>query len=99
MQKQTKVSKKQITANIDYTVLATVPYQLCPKCNGDGQLMVQQSNGGTTSISSGMFTCDVCGGGKIIPMHILNENLLKISTVNYGKDGVGLTNDELNKLI
>lgn len=99
MKKQTKVSNKQITANIGYTVLAAVPYQICPKCNGDGHVMVQQWNGGLTSISSGMFTCDVCGGAKIIPMHVMNKELLKISSKNYGEDGVGLTSDELDKLL
>lgn len=58
---------------IKYQIVKVVPYQLCPKCNGDGQVMVQQWNGGNTSISSGMFTCDVCDGAKIIPMHALND--------------------------
>jgi hypothetical protein len=38
------------------TVLATVPYQLCPKCGGDGTVMVQNWNGSPTSISNGLQT-------------------------------------------
>ena len=34
MKKQNKSIKKVITANIGYTVLATVPYQKCPVCEG-----------------------------------------------------------------
>ena len=71
MEKQPKVSKKQSTDNFSYTVLATVPYQLCPKCGGDGTVMVQNWNGSNTSISSGLQTCNLCGGAMIIPMHII----------------------------
>ena len=67
----TKVSKTQKPANCGYTVLATVPYQLCPKCGGDGTVMVQNWNGSNTSISSGVETCNLCGGAMIIPMHII----------------------------
>lgn len=99
MEKKTKASKTQKPANFGYTVLATVPYQLCPKCNGDGEVLVQNWNGGTTSISTGMFTCNVCGGAKIIPMHVINQELLKISSKNYGEDGIGLTSEEISKLL
>ena len=71
MQKQTKVSKTQKPANCGYTVLATVPYQLCPKCGGDGVVLVQNWYGSPTSISSGVQVCDVCSGNKIIPMHVM----------------------------
>ena len=71
MDKKTKVSKTQKPANCGYTVLATVPYQLCPKCGGDGTVMVQNWNGSNTSISSGLQTCNLCGGAMIIPMHIV----------------------------
>jgi hypothetical protein len=43
--------------------------------------------------------CHVCGGSGIIPMHIVNEELLKISSKNYGEDGVGLSSDELDKML
>ena len=52
-------------------VLATVPYQLCPKCGGDGKVLVQNWYGSPTSISSGVETCNLCGGAMIIPMHIV----------------------------
>ena len=71
MEKKTKASKTQKPANCGYTVLATVPYQLCPKCGGDGTVMVKNWNGSNTSISNGLQTCNLCGGAMIIPMHIL----------------------------
>jgi hypothetical protein len=43
--------------------------------------------------------CPVCGGRGIIPMHIVNEELLKISSKNYGEDGVGLSSEEISKLL
>jgi hypothetical protein len=72
MEKKKKVSKTYKPANFDYTVLATVPYQLCPKCGGDGTVMVQNWNGSPTSISNGLQTCNLCGGAMIIPMHIVS---------------------------
>lgn len=56
-----------------------VPYQKCPKCNGQGTVSkppwlagdIDQWSGTATS-----FPCDVCNGAKIIPMHILNQNEL-----------------------
>jgi len=41
-----------------------VPYQVCPRCGGSGQL-VQETNYVTSSL---VTTCDVCFGAKIIPM-------------------------------
>ena len=52
----TKKSNKKEKATELYNVLPAVPYQLCPKCGGDGGVLVQ---------------CDVCGGNKIIPMHVM----------------------------
>lgn len=50
--------------------------------------------------------CPKCGEADfeqklsdIIDYDFENEKLLKISTVNYGEDGVGLTSDEINKLM
>jgi hypothetical protein len=54
-------------------VVSVVPYQLCPKCGGDGEVLVQNWYGNTTSISSGTQVCDVCGGNKIIPMHVITR--------------------------
>lgn len=39
-----------------------VPYQLCPKCNGDGKIEYRYG---------GSFICDVCNGNKIIPQCII----------------------------
>lgn len=49
----------------------SVPYQLCPKCNGKGQVTKPPYIAGDVhewSSSSCIFTCDVCNGSKIIPM-------------------------------
>ena len=99
MQKQTKVSKKQIAANIGYTVLATVPYQKCPVCAGMGQIFVNQLDPYNSSSFIGYKPCHVCGGSEIIPMHIVNEELLKISSKNYGDDGIGLSSEEISRLL
>ena len=49
-----------------------VPFQLCPKCNGEGQVWkTTQWNGETTTISAGYVTCDVCDGVKVIPMAVI----------------------------
>ena len=48
------------------TVLAAVPYQCCPLCNGNGQTV---ADGFTSSVYQ---TCKVCNGAMIIPMHIVD---------------------------
>jgi len=99
MQKKTKVSKTQQNPNFGYTVLATVPYQKCPVCSGTGQIFVNQLDPYNTNSSIGYKSCHICGGSGIIPMHIVNEKLLKISSKNYGEDGVGLSSEEISKLL
>jgi hypothetical protein len=99
MQKKTKVSKTQGKPNFGYTVLATVPYQKCPVCGGMGQIFVNQLDPYNTTSSIGYKPCQVCVGNGIIPMHIVNEGLLKISSKNYGEDGVGLSSEEISKLL
>jgi len=57
---------KNIASEANY-----IPYQLCPKCNGEGIIIAI-----TGQIA--LYTqniCDVCAGAKIIPMHALNEHL------------------------
>lgn len=53
-----------------------VPYQLCPKCKGEGDLPTFSDPFGhtTNSISSQRKPCDVCFGNKVIPMHVLKQN-------------------------
>jgi DnaJ-class molecular chaperone len=65
-----KKCQKCTDSHCSYTV-STVPYQLCPKCGGDGIVMVQNWDGSITSISSGLQTCNLCGGEMIIPMHVM----------------------------
>lgn len=50
---------------------AAIPYQLCPKCNGQGQVTKPPYTPGDVNewvSSSIIFQCDVCNGSKIIPM-------------------------------
>jgi len=51
--------------------VVTVPYQLCPKCTGQGQVTKPPYTPGDVHewVSSSIaFQCDVCNGSKIIPM-------------------------------
>lgn len=61
--------KKEI--ELKYNILNCVPYQICPVCNGAGQVV---AHGFTSSVYE---TCTVCHGAKIIPMHILSYQLIK----------------------
>ena len=52
--------------------LQPIPYQLCPKCNGQGQVSKPPYIPADVHVwasSSGIFFCDVCNGSKIIPMY------------------------------
>jgi hypothetical protein len=54
-----------------------VLYQLCPKCNGQGQVSKPPYIAGDVhkwTSSSSIFTCDVCNGSKIIPMFINKQH-------------------------
>ena len=48
-----------------------IPYQLCPKCHGDGDLARHNSPSIISTTVS--VTCDVCHGAKIIPMYEIKE--------------------------
>ena len=57
---------------------AVVPYQLCPKCNGQGTVSKPPYIAGDVyewSSSSCQFQCDVCNGQKIIPMFVLPQEI------------------------
>lgn len=61
---------------IQYKILQVVPYQLCPKCNGQGQVSKPPYIAGDVpewSSSSVIFQCDVCSGAKVIPMFVVSE--------------------------
>jgi len=47
-------------------VINCVPYQICPKCNGDGDLCRHHTPAIVGTVARPI--CDVCGGNKIIPM-------------------------------
>jgi DnaJ-class molecular chaperone len=49
---------------IKIKVIEVVPWQICPKCNGFGQVNVTYNPGFTFY----GYVCDVCQGSKIIPM-------------------------------
>lgn len=62
--------------NIVYRTQECVPYQMCPKCNGQGIVSKPPYIAGDVyhwSGSASSFTCDVCNGAKIIPMHHIQE--------------------------
>lgn len=46
-------------------VINCVPYQTCPKCGGDGNLLRYNS---PALVGMNVPICDVCEGKKIIPM-------------------------------
>ena len=52
-----------------YRTLNYVPYQLCPRCNGEGKI--------EDKLSSSCFSvCDICLGAKIIPMHVVENTYI-----------------------
>lgn len=61
-----KVETSTEPAIVGNTVLAVVPYQCCPLCNGNGKTIADGF------ISSVYQTCKVCNGAMIIPMHIVD---------------------------
>ena len=57
--------------------MTEIPYQLCPKCNGQGIVSKPPYIAGDVHewvSSCCTFTCDVCNGAKIIPMFIIKED-------------------------
>lgn len=70
----------QKVENIDETpllqncLLAAVPYQCCPKCEGQGIVAKPSwvaAGVNNWSSTSAVHQCDVCNGSKIIPMYIV----------------------------
>ena len=52
--------------NVKANVCRNVPYQLCPKCLGDGDLL--RYNSPALMATNARPICDVCEGKRIIPM-------------------------------
>ncbi|GEM_PF-4024673 len=50
-----------------YIIQNCVPYQRCPLCNGTGK--------GSIDSTAMSIVCTVCYGEKIIPMHIILEDI------------------------
>ena len=57
-------------------ILNYVPYQLCPKCQGEGE--VPNCEPGCTYINK--KPCDVCNGAKIIPMAVVSKYTIEFPT-------------------
>lgn len=62
-----EIADAVVSKNNSYTVLATVPYQCCPVCNGRGEVV---ADGFTSSVYQ---KCTVCDGQKIIPTAIIPQ--------------------------
>lgn len=92
MQKDDRITEAGTTADSDMKLIelpsasiaanpllaAVIPYQLCPKCNGQGTVSKPPYTAGDVyewSSSSCQFQCDVCNGQKIIPMFILPQEV------------------------
>jgi DnaJ-class molecular chaperone len=41
-------------------------WQLCPKCNGEGETFQQRGTPGLTAFTVGFYTCPVCNGAKVL---------------------------------
>jgi len=71
---KTQTSSCYCARLIDYE--SFVPYQICPKCNGQGIVskppwIAEDVNQWTSD--SAAYQCDLCGGTKVIPMYKLSE--------------------------
>lgn len=59
-------------------ILKAVPYQKCPKCDGQGMVSKPPYVAGDVfewTSSSVTHTCDICNGSKIIPMFIVDDEV------------------------
>ena len=65
-------------ANLIDKTKQVIPYQLCPKCHGDGNLLRFNSPALLGTMSTAI--CDVCVGDKIIPMYIEEKQKMKVLT-------------------
>jgi len=75
-----KIVKEEMVVDKKIEVVRSIPYQLCPKCNGTGQMWLGGWDGQSQSfLASGMGICDVCNGNKIIPMYELVQTCKKES--------------------
>ena len=90
------MAKKKKPKKIKVEHLNCVPYQLCPKCNGQGLVSRPPHIPGDvqtwSSGDSSPYQCNVCDGKMIIPMHIVEENTVDLSDVtyeNFSMEGIG----------
>lgn len=83
--------------------------QLCPKCQGDGEVYVNELMSGKTSGIVGHKICDVCNGAKVLSRVIIPDSLeqtvqfvLEYVANQMNKDGgqfVLAMNDEILELL
>lgn len=67
---------------------AVIPYQLCPKCQGQGIVAKPSwvaAGVDNWSSTSAVHQCDVCNGQKIIPMFVLPKEVKSISPQKESK--------------
>jgi hypothetical protein len=75
MQNRKQKAEKPTSASLlQNCLLAAVPYQCCPKCEGQGIVAKPSwvaAGVNNWSSTSAVHQCDVCNGAKIIPMYIV----------------------------
>jgi len=62
--------KDKCTEQIIVKVIKCVPFQLCPKCAGEGKIVRLNLD---TSAYNTEEPCDVCFGAKVIPMAVIPD--------------------------
>lgn len=55
-----------------------IPYQLCPKCDGNKTMYVNQFDPFSSNLSCKWITCNICNGAGIIPMLMFDPELNKL---------------------
>ena len=75
MQNRKQKAEKPTSASLlQNCLLAAVPYQCCPKCEGQGIVAKPSwvaAGVNNWSSTSAVHQCDVCNGAKTIPMYIV----------------------------
>lgn len=68
---QTFVKYEESTEVSSRQILNAIPYQMCPKCGGTGNITIFPSyNDAFNGTKEKIEVCDICKGEKMIPMYI-----------------------------
>jgi hypothetical protein len=62
--------------------MKAVLYQACPICKGVGEIWSGEVSG--TGVMAGWKQCDVCVGGKMIPMHPVTPDSYDAEKIHIG---------------